>query len=219
MNPPVAFRFLTPLLCILALPAFASDPAAPFSGAAYAQSAASKGVVLVAARWARQWKCGRFDHAQLKSLSFDKAGSPKDGPDAKPDLLLEDSALLPSPARFINHAYIVEPGEYALSAFSVKVAKSASDVGYINASRSDLMRDGKSLAGSFSVAAGEVVYIGHFALDCMKDPIPWRYHPASKDDFNQYLKAVKVEFEAIDTDKVTFRLFDTTTLGQPFALP
>lgn len=215
-----AARFMSAALCVCALPALAAESVSPFTASAYAQGAESKGVVVVSVNWGRQWKCGRFDNAQLKSLSFDKVGSSEASKDqAKADLVLEDKTLLPAPTRFVNLAYIAEPGEYQLSAFSVKVAKSTSDVGYSNASRADLLRNGKSSAGSFTVAPGEVVYIGHFFLDCAKDPMPWRYYPSSRDDFDQYLKRVKTDFEALDTSKAKFRLFNTTTLGEPFTLP
>jgi len=197
----------------------AAEVAVPFSSSAYAESASAKGVVLVSANWGRKWKCGRFENAQLKSLSFDKAGSPKDGNDAKPDLVLEDNSILPAPSRFINYAYIVEPGEYMLSAFSVKAAQSVSNVGYFSGTRSDLIKDGRSKAGTFTVSAGEVVYVGHFFLDCAQEPIPWRFYPSDRGDFTQFLSGIKKEFEVIDVEKVKFRLFDTTTMGNPFTLP
>lgn len=196
-----------------------ADAATPFSSSAYAENATAKGVVLVAANWGRQWKCGRFENAQLKGLSFDKAGSLKEGNDAKPDLVLEDSSLLPASSRFINYAYIIEPGEYLLSAFSVKATQSVSNVGYFNATRSDLIKDGRSKAGSFTVSAGEVVYIGHFFLDCAQDPMPWRYYPYDRGDFKKFLSGIKKEFDALDVEQVKFRLFDTTTMGKPFTLP
>lgn len=197
----------------------AAEVAVPFSSSAYAENASAKGVVLISAKWGRKWKCGRFENAQLKNLSFDKAGSPKEGNDAKPDLVLEDNSILPASSRFVNYAYIVEPGEYMLSAFSVKAAQSVSNVGYFNAARSDLIKDGRSKAGTFTVSAGEVVYVGHFFLDCAQDPMPWRFYPSDRGDFTQFLSGIKKEFEAIDVEKVKFRLFDTTTMGNPFTLP
>ncbi|MCL4744479.1 MAG: hypothetical protein KJZ83_03590 [Burkholderiaceae bacterium] len=151
-------------------------------------------------------------------MSFDKSGSPRAGNDASADLVLEHASVLPAAARFVNYAYIVEPGEYLLSAYSVKVARSASDVGYLNAARSDLIVDGRSRAGSFSVSAGEVVYIGHFFLDCAQDPIPWRYYTSDRGDFARYLAGAKKAFESLDVGKVEFRLFDTTTMGNAFVL-
>jgi hypothetical protein len=196
----------------------AAEVAIPYSPSAYAEGIGAKGVVLISANWSRKWKCGRFENAQLKGLSFDKAGSPKEGNEAKADIVLENSSLFSAPPRFVNYAYIAEPGEYLLSAFSVKAAQSSSNVGYFNAARNDLIKDGKSKAGSFSVSAGEIVYVGHFFLDCAQDPMPWRYYPSDKGDFNQFLSGIKKEFEALDIEKVKFRLFDTTTMGSPFTL-
>jgi hypothetical protein len=195
-----------------------AEVAIPYSASAYAESVGTKGVVLISANWGRKWKCGRFENAQLMGLSFDKAGSQKDGNDQKSDIVLEDSSFFSAPTRFVNYAYITEPGEYLLSAFSVKAAQSSSSVGYFNSARSDLIKDGKSKAGSFTVSAGEIVYVGHFFIDCSQDPMPWRYYPSDKGDFNQFLSGIKKEFEALDIEKVKFRLFETTTMGSPLTL-
>jgi hypothetical protein len=213
---PPLFAMLVGLSTSLSV---AAEVAVPFSSSTYAESGSAKGVVLVSVNWGRKWKCGRFENAQLKNLSFDKADSLKEGIDAKPDLVLKDNSILPASSRFVNYAYIVEPGEYMLSAFSIKAGQSVSNVGYFNAVRSDLIKDGRSKAGTFTVSAGEVVYVGHFFLDCAQDPVPWRFYPSDRGDFTQFLSDIKKEFEAIDVEKVKFRLFDTTTMGNPFALP
>lgn len=215
----MSLRNLVFVACLLTSAAWSSELVTPFASETYVQSAGTKGVVLVSANWGRKWKCGAFDNAQLKSISFDRADSSKQGTDAKADLTLADASLLPAPSRFTNYAYIVEPGEYLVSGYSIKAAKSISDVGAFNATRTDLVKDGKSKAGSFSIAAGELVYIGHFFVDCYKEPIPWRFYPSSKDDFNQYLAGVKKEFEGLPVEKVKFRLLNTSTLGEPFSLP
>ncbi|HEY8096029.1 MAG TPA: hypothetical protein VIE65_08000 [Methylobacter sp.] len=197
----------------------AAEFAIPFSSSAYKENSSIKGVVLISANWGRKWKCGRFDNAQLRSLSFDKVGNPKESDEDKADLIVEDGSFLPASLHFVNYAYIVEPGEYQMSGFSIKTAQSISDVGYFNGKRSNLIQDGKSKAGSFTVEPREIVYIGHFFLDCAKDPIPWRYYPSDRGDFNQFLSGIKKEFDAIEIEKVKFRLFDTTTMGNPFTLP
>jgi hypothetical protein len=217
--PPIAHLILATCLGLASIYAGAAELVVPFSSTAYAEASSTKGVILVSANWGRKWKCGRFENAQLKSLSFDKSGTPKASADAKADLVLEDSSFFSAPPKFVNYAYIVEPGEYLLSAFSVKAAQSSSNVGYFSATRSDLIKEGKSKAGSFAVSAGEVVYIGHFFLDCAQDPTPWRYYPSDKGDFNQFLSGIKKEFDALDVEKVKFRLFETTTMGNPFTLP
>ena len=133
--------------------ALAADTAVPFSRSSYDSVAKDKALVLVSANWARRWKCGAFENAQLKSLGFDRSGNQKAITD-KPDLLLEDGSWLPAKPGFVNFALIVEPGEYLLSSYKIKAAKSISDVGYFSGDRTTLVSDGKSRAGKFSVGAG-----------------------------------------------------------------
>jgi hypothetical protein len=100
---------------------------------------------------------------------------PGDGP--RPDLLLKGRALMARP-EFVDDAFSVEPGEYPLTAFDVKAARSVRIVGSFRAGRTELIQDGKPVAGSFDLRAGEVVYIGHFATECIEErgePVPWRY--------------------------------------------
>jgi hypothetical protein len=194
---------------------FAADTTTPFSRSTFESAGASKAVVLLSAAWARRWKCGAFENAQLQSLGFDRTGSEKSSSD-KPDLLIEDGSLFGAKPGFANYVFIVEPGEYQLSAFKIRAAKSMSDVGYFTGDRGTLFVDGKSKAGSFSVQAGEVVYIGHFALDCAQAPMPWRYYPEDKDDFAKYLEMMAKEFPGLPTEQAKFRLFETTVMGKPF---
>lgn len=195
--------------------AIAAEPTALFSGSTFA--AQSRGVVLVSANWARRWRCGPFENAQLQSLSFDRVGGAK-SPEEAPDILIEDGTWLPSKLGFVNFALTVEPGEYLFSGYKIKAARSMSDVGYFKGDRTTLVTDGKSRAGSFTVQAGEVVYIGHFALDCAQAPMPWRYYPEAKADFSKYLEAVAKEYPGLPTDRAKFRLFQTTVMGNPFEL-
>jgi hypothetical protein len=196
----------------------AADDPLSFTSAAY-QSAKDKAVVLVSANWARRWRCGAFENAALQSFGFDHAGSKKDGLAEKADLLIEDSSLLPASQSFVNFAYIVEPGEYLFSSYKIKAAKSMTQVGYFSGDRGSLVSDGKSKAGSFTVAPGEIVYIGHFALDCAKAPMPWRYYPEDKQAFAKYLEAVARDFPGLPVEKAKFRLLETTVIGAPFTLP
>ena len=193
----------------------------PFDSAKFAATAGTKGVVLVVVKWARQYRCGAFETAQLRSLSFDKADIPKTDNGSKADLVIEDASILPAGANspFVNYAFIVEPGEYLLSAFDVRLARSVRDVGHYKGERSRLIAEGKSKGGSFTVDAGEIVYIGHFALDCTFEPMPWRYYPENRDDFAAYLRELSKVLPGIPVDRVKFRLFKTTTMGRPFELP
>ena len=112
----------------------------------------------------------------------------------------------------------MEPGEYLFSAYKLKAAKSASQVGFFAGDRASLIVDGKSKAGSFTVAAGEVVYIGHFALDCAQAPMPWRYYPEERQDFEKYLEKVQAEFPGLPIKEAKFRLFETSVMGKTFTL-
>ncbi len=190
----------------------------PFSLSAYEAVAKDKALVLVSANWARRWKCGAFENAQLQSLGFDRAGSEKRASD-KPDVQIEDRSWLPAKQGFVNFALIVEPGEYLLSSYKIKAAKSMSQVGYFSGDRTTLVSDGQSRAGSFSIAAGEVVYIGHFALDCAQAPMPWRYYSEEREDFSKYLEVVAKEYPGLPIEQAKFRLFETAVMGNPFSLP
>jgi len=211
-------RALAGLLILVSCPlAAAADGAVPFSQAAYDAVAKDRAVVLVAANWNRRWGCGAYENAQLRGLGFDRAGAQKEDP-AKPDLLIEDG-WLPARKGFTTFALIVEPGEYLLSSYKVKVAKSVSEVGHVGGDRTTLLADGKSKAGSFSARAGEIVYIGHFSLDCAQVPIPWRYYPEDKAAFSKYLGQVAREYPGLPSEQAKFRLFDTTVMGNPYRLP
>ena len=210
-------------MCALALAlasstAFAADPSLPFTKAAFDEAKGQKAVILVSANWARRWKCGAFENAQLQLLGFDRVGNERASATDKPDVILEDSSLLPASQAFVNYALIVEPGEYLFSAYRIKAAKSLSQVGTFESDRSTLISDAKSKAGSFTANAGEVVYIGHFALDCARAPMPWRYYPEDKPSFAKYLEVVAREYPGLPTQEAKFRLFQTSLLGSPFTL-
>ena len=177
----------------------------------YAKSNASKGVVLVAANWGRQWKCGEYENAQLVKLEFTNLEN-------EATLKLETPSKLNVNPEFINYGYLVEPGTYAISSFSVKVAKSTSDVGYFSADKNKLIPDNTPKGGTFNVGAGEVAYIGHFFLDCYKEPIPWRYYPEGKEAFNAYVNSIKKQFAYLKEANILFNILDTTLFGNPYKL-
>jgi hypothetical protein len=172
-----------------------------------------KGVVLLDIYWARAWRCGRFENAQLRSLSFERTPLATAALDVKPSLAFESPSRLAPPAHFVPYAVIVEPGEYQMTGFEVGFARSVSDTGSNVEKRSDAIKDGKSILGSFTVGAGEVVYIGNFAVDCYGNPIPWRYY-TKKPDFPGHLKQYKAKYPAVATESTVYRLFSTTELGQ-----
>lgn len=210
--------FATALLLSTVASFVSAQEGVPFTLSAYEAAAGKKGVVLVSANWSRRWRCAAFENAQLQSLGFDRAGAPKPTPSDKPDISLEDSSWLPAKPGFVNIALLVEPGEYLLTAYKLKAVKSLSQVGFFSGDRASLVVDGKSKAGSFTVSAGEVVYIGHFALDCAQAPMPWRYYPEERQDFEKYLEKIQSEFPGLPTKDAKFRLFETSIMGNSFTL-
>lgn len=194
------------------------SPVQAITGEAVNADPTGKAVVLLAVRWDRRWRCAGFENAQLRVIGFDKLPSAKTDAE-EPDILLNDAPAVLTKPTFDNYAFLVEPGEYGLSRLEIKVAKSVSDVGFFRAPRSVFLKDGQSLGGSFTVVAGEVVYIGHFYLDCYRQPTMWRYYPDGREGFNGYLNSLKKAYPALETEKVVFRLFQTKEFGQDYQLP
>lgn len=176
------------------------------------------GVVLFDARWARQWNCGKYQNAQLVNFSFDKTPISEKPDDAPADIKVGTQSLLSVSPKFESYALLVPPGEYVLSGFKIKIAKSISDVGYWVAGRSHLIKNDKPIGGTFTVAAGETVYIGNFALDCYAGPTLWRYYADGQDGFKKQLSDYKTKYPFLDLTNVKFRLFKTKTIGRDYEL-
>lgn len=184
----------------------------PVTQQAYTASAKEKGLLLVTTSGSRTWGCGEYENAELRSIGFDRQPSKKQG-DVPADLIINST-----PEGHKNHVFLLEPGVYGISYFSIKAAKSMLDIGYINANRKQLIENGKSIGGSFSVNPGEVVYIGHFALDCAYSPIPWRYYIEGEASFNNYVSEFKSLHPYLNLEKVNYRLFSTKEFGQDYEL-
>jgi hypothetical protein len=174
------------------------------------------GVIIVQMNWGRAWKCGQYENAQLQALTFTK--SPIDGLE-QVSLALETPSKLFVDNKFLPYAFVVQPGEYVLTGFDVKIARSESDVAHIIGSKDSLIKDGKLLGGSFTVNPGEIVYIGHFGLDCGAEPFLWRYYIDDRNEFEKYIAGFRQKFPFVKSAPVQFRLFSTQLLGNPFSLP
>jgi hypothetical protein len=181
----------------------------------------SKGYVVLSVIWKRYWTCADYANAQLQRFGFDRMpiGSTSDEP--PPDILIEGSSFhaLPQP---VDYVLAVEPGEYALSVYSILVERGierTTDVFYWGAGRSKLFRNNEVLSGTFDVKAGEIVYIGHFGLDCFKEPRIWRYYPQDHEDFDKYRKLVKNKYSYLDVDAMQYRLLKTSSIGINHELP
>jgi hypothetical protein len=191
---------------------------APLTSENYMQDGANMGVVLLSVRWDRKWNCSGFQNAQFRLIGFDLFPSKRSVDDEGADLLLNDAPLLLTKPRFDDYAFLVEPGQYALSKLHIKVARSVRDVGIAKAGREVLLKEGSAFAGTFNVDAGEVVYIGHFYIDCAEEPSLWRYYLKDRESFNEYLADQKKKVPELDTSKASFRLFKSSYFGRDFEL-
>lgn len=173
------------------------------------------GVVVVQLNWGRTWKCGQFENAQLQALTFSKMqveGSGEEALDLKtPSKLFVDNEFLP-------YAYVVEPGEYALTAFDVKVARSVTDVLHIKGTKDNLIEAGKPIGGTFTVKPKEIVYVGHFGLDCGAEPFLWRYYIEGRKDFERYIAGFREKYPFVKNIPVQYRLFSTRMFGNPYSI-
>lgn len=173
------------------------------------------GVLIVQVNWGRMWKCGQFENAQLQALTFTK--SPIDTPEPV-SLDLETPSKLFVDNKYLPYAFAIQPGEYVLTAFDVKIARSATDVSHIVGSKENLIKDGKPVGGTFMVNPGEIVYVGHFGLDCGAEPFLWRNYIESREDFEKYISGFRKKFPFVKQVPAQYRLFSTEVFGRPFAL-
>jgi hypothetical protein len=185
----------------------------------YHAGIAANAVVVFDVNWGRHWNCGGYENAELMKLEFDRVGGEPKALDAKADFIVDGPSRLTRTLRFLNYAFILPPGEYALSGVSIKVARSISDVGYLNAKRADLIKEGKPEGGSFTVAAGEIVFIGNFFLDCQTGPMLWRYYPESKEDFQKQVAEYRAKYPFLETERFRYRLFKSKFFGTDYELP
>jgi hypothetical protein len=197
------------LTCVAAGSAFADQPM-ELGEAGYLESAGKEGVVLLEANWGRRWDCAGSDNAQLQELTFTRIADEASDSNV---LKLKTPSRLFVDNRFSPYALLIEPGEYALTGFDVKIAWSMTDIVHAvwNAEKA-------GYAGTFTVAPGEFVYIGHFGLDCSSEPIPWRYYIEGADEFDHYIEGFRERFPFVGNVPVQFRLFETTLFGTEYSL-
>lgn len=185
----------------------------------FAKSKDTKGIVILAINWGRRWNCGGYENAEIMSLGFDQLPLKSPADSSPSEIFLDGPPRLTKKPIFVDYALLLKAGEYALTSFDVKAARSVSDVGRFVATRSNLTQDGKPKVGFFQVRAGEIVYIGNFYLDCYKDPIIWRYYTEGRDAFLKHMSEVKEKYPFVDPASVNYRLFQTTTIGNNYELP
>lgn len=185
----------------------------------YTNSKTSKGVVVMAINWGRRWKCGSFENAELMSMGFDRLPIANPASDTPAAIFIDGPSRLTKKPVFENYALLLDSGEYALTSFDVKVARSVSDVGHFTAQRKNLIVNGEAKGGTFRVDTGEVVYIGNFYVDCTPDSATiWRFYSEGRDGFNSHMSEFKQKYPFLDLSKVQYRLLRTTTIGYDYDL-
>lgn len=213
--------FVIKVLFVVALlliaPPLEAEHGAALSEESYANGGDELGVAIFEVNWGRRWECGNYENAQLQRLTF-TARSSQSGRFDGTELLLEAPSRLFVDNAFTATAIMINPGIYALTGFDVKTARSITDVGHYVGTEKELLVGGEPQAGSFTVAAGEIVYIGHFGLDCGDEVIPWRYYLSDREMFEDYVQGFRETFPFTNTIDVEFRLFETNTIGTPFSL-
>lgn len=186
---------------------------------AYARSRETNGIVLMDINWGRKLGCGGHDNAQIITLAFDRLPLASFEDDADATFVINTPSRLFVDPVFVNHAYSLEPGEYALSAFMIKIADSPPvGVRFHNALRSQLYKNGKPIGGTFVVNPGEAVFIGNFYLDCTYEPTLWRYYPEGRDNFETMLSEYRESFPFLELEDVQYRLFKTSLFGYDYEL-
>jgi len=213
------FALLTALIVLVSgcTSTGASSPKQELTAESYGKEN-TKGLVVVSAMWGRAWKCAQFENGQLQSFGFDRLPSQTTADDATADVVIQGSpSYAGGPAT--NYVLALDPGEYGLATFAIKVASSVTDVKTASVGRARLFEGGKPIGGTFNVKAGELVYIGHFGLDCYKEPTIWRYYPEGREGFDHYKQVIKKQYPFLNVDKMQFRLFRTSKLGRDYVLP
>jgi hypothetical protein len=185
---------------------------------AYVEGHNDKGVVLLHINWARKWGCRGSENAQIEELDFTKMLTDEAGGLKPTDLTLTFKNGLLTNNGFQGYALLLDPGSYAISGVEMRKAGSMSN-GRYKIGAEQLIKDGKAVGGSFDVAAAEIVYIGHFAVDCGPEATVWRFYIDGRASWEQYLSDVHKKFPYIKDAPVTYRLFATETLGKPYSLP
>lgn len=222
LNMPRRFFSIASTVCcivgsfLLVLPAQAEK----LKSGSYKKNKEVMGVVLLDVSWGRRWGCGGYDNAQLASFRFDHVDGAKLNADEKyASILAKPESRLFVDQAFLNHGFLVWPGQYALTEVTIKVARTRNDVFYMVAEKDKLVVDGVYAGGTFHVNAGEVVYIGNFGLDCLESPMIWRYYTDGTENFANHVAEYKQKFRFLEDSNIVYRLFESDTFGQDYELP
>jgi hypothetical protein len=172
------------------------------------------GILILRVNWGRVWGCGNAENGQLQVLNFTK--TPIDSQDATA-LDLETPSRLNVFNKFLGYAYVIQPGQYFLTGYDLKIAYSVRDIVHKRGTKNILIRDGVPFGGTFTVNPGEIVYIGDFGVDCTTaEPSLWRYSIMA-DDFDRYVEGFRESYPFVKQVPVHYRIFETRFFGNQIA--
>jgi hypothetical protein len=210
MNRLHASAAFVTLLCFSLLGA-TDTGAAELKKREYAKHALEMGVILMDVGWGRRWNCAGYENAQLDSLKF--LNTDRDSESSKyTEVEIKSPPRLSAANDFDQYGFLVKPGTYAFVGWSIKAARSVSDVGYIRAGEAELIDAGQFLGGTMEIGAGETVYVGNFFLDCHESPIPWRYYTV-EENLAAHFQQFHNKFRFIDPEVIKIRLMKTELFG------
>lgn len=196
--------------------AHAEEPV-KLSDKTFREAFGQQGLIILEVNWGRHWNCGEYENVQLQRLSFSRYENGAVITDV-PSLDLSTPSKLFVEDEFTPYALLVEPGTWALTGFDVKTARAGLDVGHVIGDVDNLIAHGAPVGGTFTIAAGEIIYLGHFSRDCDQGPIPWRYYLTDREEFVRYVARFREWYPFAAGAAVEYRLFATENLGRQFAL-
>jgi hypothetical protein len=201
------------ILLASALRVFA-DQLEPLSADRFRAGIPGKGIVLLSVNWGRRYGCPGMANAQLLRLAFTQM--PVTASSATLELKTPGKLLVNN--TFLDVAYMLDPGKYAITEIKVLIAKTLNKVDEFSVG--GLMEHDNPVGGTFQVQPNEAVYIGSFGMDCTEQgAVPWRFYLKDRASFDEYVARFKKRYPFAAALPVRYRLFDSTEFGFPFSLP
>ena len=139
---------LRSFLLILFVTPFGARAAEPqlLTADSFAELGDQQGVVLLGINWNRMWDCGVYENAQLHEISF-VLRNPDGAKGRVSTLDFRVPQRLVKSDYFTEYKILLEPGEYALSSFDIKVAESAFRVRHLVTGAEQLIKGGETSGG------------------------------------------------------------------------
>ncbi len=207
-------RFLIALFLVAASLQASAAQAEPLSADSFRASMPGKGIVLIRVNWGRRYGCPGVANAQLLRLAFTQLPT---STSAAAFVLNTPGKLLVS-NRFLDVAYVLDPGTYAITEIRVLIAKTLSRVDELSVG--GLMEHDNPVGGTFRVEPNEAVYVGNFWLDCVQQgAVPWRFYLKERANFDEFVADFRKQYPYAAAIPVRYRLFDTSAFGFPYSLP